>query len=139
MGIRVFIVVCMKNAKSQFQPNRAFWRLELATRTSCVFESRANYLARLEVLSCSATVGVTLQLPCMLHICATFGDSLVARSNHEALLECTLLELSSRTLTQVEFIQSFCWLYSVPNLLVIQHLETLYLGRNHVRVVCERV
>ena len=40
---------------------------------------------------------------------------------------------------QVEFIQSFCWLYSVPNLLVIQHLETLYLGGNHVRVVCERV
>ena len=25
------------------------------------------------------------------------------------------------------------------NLLVIYHLETLYLGRNHVRVVCERV
>ena len=32
-----------------------------------------------------------------------------------------------------------CWLYSVSNLLVIQHLETLYLGGNHVRVVCERV
>ena len=31
------------------------------------------------------------------------------------------------------------WLYSVTNLLVIQHLETLYLGGNHVRVVCERV
>ena len=39
----------------------------------------------------------------------------------------------------VEFIQSFCWLYSMPNLLIIQHLETLYLGGNHVRVVCERV
>ena len=32
-----------------------------------------------------------------------------------------------------------CWLYSVTNLLVIQHLKTLYLGGNHVRVVCERV
>ena len=32
-----------------------------------------------------------------------------------------------------------CWLYSVTNLLVIQHLETLYLGGNYVRVVCERV
>ena len=32
-----------------------------------------------------------------------------------------------------------CWLYSVTNLLVIQHLETLYLGGNHVRVVYERV
>ena len=40
---------------------------------------------------------------------------------------------------KVEFIQSFCWLYFVPNLLVIQHLETLYLGGNHIRVVCERV
>ena len=31
------------------------------------------------------------------------------------------------------------WLYSVPNLLVIQYLETLFLGGNNVRVVCERV
>ena len=40
---------------------------------------------------------------------------------------------------KVEFNQPSCWLYFVPNLLVIQHLETLYLGENHVRVVCERV
>ena len=40
---------------------------------------------------------------------------------------------------KVEFNQPSCWLYSVPNLLVIQHFETLYLGGNHVRVVCERV
>ena len=32
-----------------------------------------------------------------------------------------------------------CWFYSVPNLLVIQHVETLYLDGNNVRVVCERV
>ena len=32
-----------------------------------------------------------------------------------------------------------CWLYFFPNLLVIQQLETLYLGGNNVRVVCERV
>ena len=32
-----------------------------------------------------------------------------------------------------------CWLYSVTNLLVIQQLDTMYLGGNHVRVVCERV
>ena len=38
---------------------------------------------------------------------------------------------------KVEFIQPFCWLYFVPNLLVIQNLETMYLGENHVRVVCE--
>ena len=40
---------------------------------------------------------------------------------------------------KVEFIQSFYWLYFVPNLLVIQYFETLYLGGNHVRIVCERV
>ena len=40
---------------------------------------------------------------------------------------------------KVEFNQPFCWLYSVLNLLVIQYLETLYLGENHVRVMCERV
>ena len=48
----------------------------LATQPHDWNESRANRLARLEVLSCSATVGVTLQLPCMLHTCATFGDFL---------------------------------------------------------------
>ena len=40
---------------------------------------------------------------------------------------------------KVEFSQPFCWLYSVPNLLVILQLVTLYLGENHVRLVCERV
>ena len=36
---------------------------------------------------------------------------------------------------KVEFIQPSNWLYSVPNLLVIQHLVTLYLGGFDVRVV----
>ena len=51
VGIRVFIVGCMRNVKSQFQPNRAFWQLNLTTGTSCEFKSQANCLARLEVLS----------------------------------------------------------------------------------------
>ena len=38
-----------------------------------------------------------------------------------------------------EFIQPFVGFYSMSNLLVIQQLDTLYLGENHVRVVCERV
>ena len=38
---------------------------------------------------------------------------------------------------KVEFIQPSNWLYSVPNLLVIQHLVTLYLGGFVVRVVSE--
>ena len=67
MGIRVFIVGCMRNMKSQFSSNRAFYRLDLATGTSLEFESRANCLARLKVLSCSALAVITLQLPCMLH------------------------------------------------------------------------
>ena len=38
---------------------------------------------------------------------------------------------------KVEFNQPFCWLYSVPNLLVFQQLVTLYLGGFVVRVVSE--
>ena len=73
-----------------FVTNKMVWQLELATGTSCKFELRVNGLAKLEVLSCSATVGMTLQLSCMLHMCASFGDLPVARSSSEALLECTL-------------------------------------------------
>ena len=40
-------------------------------------------------------------------------------------------------LCKVEFNQPSCWFYSVPNLLVFQHLVTLYLGRIVVRVVSE--
>ena len=71
----------------------------LAIRSRDWNESRANCLARLEVLSCSVTASVALQLPCMLHTCATFGDLPVARSSHKALLECTLLSFSSHFLT----------------------------------------
>ena len=38
---------------------------------------------------------------------------------------------------KVEINQPFCWLYSVPNLLVFQQLVTLYLGGFVVRVVSE--
>ena len=38
---------------------------------------------------------------------------------------------------KVEFIQPSNWLYSVPNLLVIQHLVTLYVGGFVVMVVSE--
>ena len=38
---------------------------------------------------------------------------------------------------KVEFIQPSNWLYSMTNLLVIQHLVTLYLGGFDVRVVSE--
>ena len=38
---------------------------------------------------------------------------------------------------KVKINQPFCWLYSVPNLLVFQQLVTLYLGGFVVRVVSE--
>ena len=38
---------------------------------------------------------------------------------------------------KVEFNQPFYWLYSMPNLLVFQHLVTLYLGGFVIRVVSE--
>ena len=31
------------------------------------------------------------------------------------------------------------WFYFVPNMFVIQHLETLYLGGNNIKIVCKRV
>ena len=43
----------------------------------------------------------------------------------------------AQSICKVEFIQPSYWLYSVPNLLVIQHLVTLYLGGFDVRVVSE--
>ena len=58
--------------KVRFFPNRVVWRLGLATWLSCDSESQANYLARLEVFSCSALASVTVQLPYMLHTCASF-------------------------------------------------------------------
>ena len=39
---------------------------------------QANDLASLGLLPCSATAGMTLQLPCMLHTCANFGSLPVA-------------------------------------------------------------
>ena len=69
--------------KVSFHPNRAFWGLNLATWTSHEPKLRANCRARLEFLSCIAPAIVTLQLPCMLHTCATLATcqsrDLVAR------------------------------------------------------------
>ena len=74
MDIRVFIVVCLRNAKSHVSTKQGV----LATQPRDWNESQANYIARLEVLSYSAPAVVTLQLPYMLHTCATFGDLPVA-------------------------------------------------------------
>ena len=47
------------------------------------------------------------------------------------------LIINEEGICKVEFNQPFYWLYSVPNLLVFQHLVTLYLGGLVVRVVSE--
>ena len=67
-----------KECESQFFPNRVVWRLDPATGLSREFKPRANGLASLGLLSCSATAGMTLQLPRMLHMCANFGGLPVA-------------------------------------------------------------
>ena len=55
--------------KSKIFPNRVFWRLDLAIRLSREFKSRANGLASLGLLSCSATAGAMLQLlACLAHM-----------------------------------------------------------------------
>ena len=64
--------------KSQFFPNRVVWRFGLMTGLNREFKPRANGLASLGLLSCSATAGMTLQLPCMLHMYANFGSLPVA-------------------------------------------------------------
>ena len=53
-------------------------------------------------------------------------------------LKCVYLTHQLKfAICKVEFIQPSNWLYSVPNLLVIQHLVTMYLGGFDVRVVSE--
>ena len=120
VGIKVFTLVCVWNAKGQFFPNKVVWRLDLATWLSREFESRANCLARLEVLSCSAPAGVTLQLLCILHTCASFSElpvasqsrDLVARPCWVDTLELFLHSLSHIILTwfSSKYRISKCWI-----------------------------
>ena len=73
----IYISVRTECEESVFS-NRASWRLGLATWLSCEFKLRANWMASLDFLSCSATVGMMVQLLCMLHSCASSGDLPVA-------------------------------------------------------------
>ena len=62
---------------------------------------------------------------------------LLGKSVDSSLYRSMISSLLYLTTCKVEFIQPSNWLYSVPNLLVIQHLVTLYLGGFDVRVVSE--
>ena len=88
----------------------------MVTRARDWNESRANCLARLEVLYCSATAGVTLQLPLHAsHMCPS-SELPIARSSREAFLKCTLFEFFftlSHTLPLCKVVIYnivFCWL-----------------------------
>ena len=71
---RVFILEWEWNAKSQVFRKKVGWWLGLATWLSREFKLRANRIARLDFLSCSALADVTIHLLCMLHSCASFGS-----------------------------------------------------------------
>ena len=75
-----------------FVTNKVVRRLGLATGLSCEFKSRANCLAKLEDFSYSATTGMTLQLPCVLYMCASFSD-LPTASQSRGLAELHTFEL----------------------------------------------
>ena len=63
VGIRVYIYSRVRrNVKSQFFSNKVFWRLDIMIGLSREFKPRANGLASLGLLSCSAIAGATLQL-----------------------------------------------------------------------------
>ena len=102
--------------KVKFVTNKVVWWLGLATWLSCESEPQANCLAKLEVLSCNALASVTLQLPYMLHMCASFSDLSAARSSHKTLLSAHswafLHTLSHTTLTWIppKYRVSKCWI-----------------------------
>ena len=74
MGIRgIYTCVCLECEESIFPK-----QVDLATWPCDWTESRANGLASLGLLSCSATAGMTLQLPYMLHTGANFGGLPIA-------------------------------------------------------------
>ena len=72
--------------KSQFFPNRVFWRLDLVTGLTREFKPRANGLASLRLLSYSATAGATLQLLACLAREHHYGD-LQPRATREIQLQ----------------------------------------------------
>ena len=84
--------------------NRAFWWLSLVSGTSHEFESWANYLARLYILSCSAPIVTTLQFPTCFTLCH-FGNLPVARSSCEAPLYAHIL--SFFTLSHIQLLHNF--------------------------------
>ena len=94
----------------------------LATWLSHESKPRVNWMASLGLLSYSATAGVTLQLPCMLHTCACFSDLPVACQSRDPVARpcwvahfwAFLHTLSHTTLTWFppKYRVSKCWITS---------------------------
>ena len=94
----VFILEWEWNAKSHVFQNSAGWRLGLTTWLSREFKPRANRIAKLDFLSCSALAGMTVYLLSMLHSCASSGGLPAASSSRDSLPLCTNLNISSHSL-----------------------------------------
>ena len=91
--------------KSQFFPNRVFWRLDLATGLSREFKPWANDLVSLGLLSYNAIVGTTLQLLACLARVQHFGG-LQPRATHK---------IQPRVPTSLHNLEQFFTLfYSLP-------------------------
>ena len=100
MGIRgIYTGVCMECEESVF-PKQSL----LATWLSRESKPRVNWMAKLDFLSCSAPADVIVQLLCMLHSCASFGDLQATRSSRESLAKYTILSFSSHSLTHYPYI-----------------------------------
>ena len=78
VGIRGIYTRVRKECKDSFFHNRVDWQLGLTTWLSHESKPRANWMASLDFLSCSATTGMTVQLLYMLHSCASSGGLQVA-------------------------------------------------------------
>ena len=99
--------------KSQIFPNMVIWRLDLATGLSREFKPRANGLANLGLLSCSATTGATLQLLARL-----------AHVHHSGGLQPRATrEIQSRVLTSLHKLDQF-----------FTHSHTLLLHDSHLNI-----
>ena len=80
VGIRGIYTGVRKECEVTFFHNKVEWRLGLMTWLSRRSKPRANWMASLDFLSCSAIASMMVQLLCMLHSCAS-SSSLQAASH----------------------------------------------------------
>ena len=74
IGIRRIYTRVRKECEKSVFHNKVDWQLGLVTWLSRESKPRANWMASLDFLSCSATAGTTVQLLYMLHSCTSSGS-----------------------------------------------------------------